>query len=110
MSNKKTICHECKKPILAKEDLAVVGNSFIPYHNACFENIKHKNIYAFYSGYKSNGIFPWIMLIMLNSVIWSTFYFFNASFDEIYTFSLFISTSIILFRIISYLLHERHFR
>ncbi|WP_309497256.1 hypothetical protein [Sulfurovum sp.] len=109
MKNRKVICHECKEPILTKDDLAVVGNSFITYHNACFEKIKHKNIYAFYSGYKTNGIFPWIMLIILNSAIWGTFYFFHAPIDEVITFSAFISSVILFLRLMSYLLYERHF-
>ncbi len=109
MKHKKIICHECKEPILKKDDLAVVGNSFITYHNECFEKIKHKNVYAFYSGYKTNGIFPWIMLIILNSGIWGTFYFFNAPIDEVITFSAFISSGIIFLRLMSYLLYDRHF-
>jgi hypothetical protein len=109
MKNEKIICHECHKPILNKDDLAVVGNSFITYHDKCFEKIKHKNIYAFYSGYKSNGIFPWIMLIILNSAIWSTFYFFDTPINEVILFSAFISSIIIFFRVMSYVLYERHF-
>ncbi len=109
MNKKKIICHECKELILNKADLAVVGNSFIPYHDKCFEKIKHKNIYAFYSGYKSNGMFPWIMLIILNSAIWGTFYFFDAPFNEVITFSAFISSIIIFFRLMSYVLYERYF-
>ena len=106
---KEIICNECHKPILNKNHLAVVGNSFITYHDKCFEKIKHKNIYAFYSGYKSNGIFPWIMLIILNSAIWSTFYFFDAPINEVITFSGFISAMIIFFRVMSYMLYERYF-
>ena len=109
MKKKDIVCHECKKPILHKDDLAVVGNSFISYHDKCFESIKHKNIYAFYSGYKSNGLFPWIMLILLNSAIWATFYFFNAPIDEVIIFSAFISGMIIFFRVMSYILYERYF-
>jgi len=109
MKNKKIVCHECHKLILNKDDLAVVGNSFITYHEKCFEKIKHKNMYAFYSGYKSNGIFPWIMLIILNSAIWGTFYLFNAPINEVILFSLFISSVIIFFRVMSYVLYERYF-
>ena len=109
MKNKEIICHECKEPILDKSDLAVVGNSFITYHDKCFEKIKHKNVYAFYSGYKSNGIFPWIMLIILNSAIWGTFYFYDTPINEVITFSAFISSIIIFFRLMSYVLYARHF-
>ena len=105
---KEIICHECKERILNKNDLAVVGNAFITYHNECFEKIKHKNVYAFYSGYKSNGMFPWIMLIILNSAIWSTFYFFNAPINEVAVMSALISSGIIFFRVMSYVLFERH--
>ncbi len=109
MKKKDIVCHECKKPILYKADLAVVGNSFIPFHDKCFNSIKHKNIYAFYSGYKSNGLFPWVMLILLNSAIWATFYFFNAPIDEVVTFSIFISAMILFLRVMSYILYERYF-
>ncbi len=111
MGNKKIICHECKELILNKDDLAVVGNSFVTYHNKCFKKIKYKNIYAFYSGYKTNGIFPWILLIILNAGIWSTYYFLNAQIDidEIITFSVFLFAMIIFLRLMSYLLYERHF-
>ncbi len=108
MKNKIIICHECKEPILSKHDLAVVGNSFITYHDKCFDKIKHKNVYAFYSGYKTNGIFPWIMLFILNSAIWGTFYFFNPPIIEVIQFSVFISVMIMFFRLLSYILYERH--
>ena len=109
MKNKEIICHECKEPILFKSDLAVVGNSIITYHDKCFEKIKHKNVYAFYSGYKSNGIFPWVMLIILNGAIWGTFYFYDAPINEVITFSAFITSMVIFFRFMSYVLYERHF-
>jgi len=109
MNNKNILCHECEEPILSKDDLAVVGNAFIPYHNKCFEKIKSKKIYAFYSGYKSNGVFPWVMLVILNSALWGTFYFFDAPINEVILFSTFISSGILFFRIMSYMLHERHF-
>ncbi|MCP3851905.1 MAG: hypothetical protein GY694_16970 [Gammaproteobacteria bacterium] len=108
MNKKEIICHECHKPILNKNDLAVVGNLFITYHDECFEKIKHSNIYAFYSGYKSNGIFLWGMLIFLNSAIWTTFYFFDAPINEVIIFSGFISSVIIFFRVMSYMLYERY--
>jgi len=109
VENKEITCHECKKLINNKDDLAVVGNSFITYHNKCFEKIKHKNVYAFYSGYKTNGIFPWVMLFILNGAIWGTFYFFNAPIREVIEFSVFISSMIIFLRLMSYILYERHF-
>ena len=109
MKNKEIICQECNKPILYKADLAVVGNSFIPYHNKCFESIKHKNVYAFYSGYKTNGIFPWIMFVVLNGVIWSTHFVFDTPLDEVMTFSAFLTAMILFFRLMSYVLYERHF-
>ena len=109
MKPKDILCHECKKPILTKDDLAVVGNSFIPYHNKCFESIKHKNIYAFYSGYKSNGMFPWVLLLILNTAIWGTFYFFDTPINEVIIFSTFISSLILFYRIMSYVLYERYF-
>ena len=108
MKRKEILCHECKKPILTKDDLAVVGNSFITYHNKCFESIKQKKVYAFYSGYKSNGMFPWVMLLILNTAIWVTFYFFSPPINEVIVFSAFISAMILFYRIMSYILYERH--
>lgn len=108
MNHKNIICHECKQSIDKKDDLAVVGNAFITYHNECFERIKHKNIYAFYSGYKINGLFPWFMLVILNSLLWVTYYFYDTSVDEVITFSILISSVILLARFISYLLYERY--
>ena len=108
MKAKEILCHECKKPILNKDDLAVVGNAFITYHNRCFESIKHKKVYAFYSGYKSNGMFPWVMLLILNNALWSTFYFFNPPINEAFIFSILISSGILFYRITSYVLYERH--
>lgn len=108
MKNKEILCHECKKPILNRDDLAVVGNSFITYHNKCFESIKHKKVYAFYSGYKSNGMFPWVMLLILNTAIWVIFYLFSPPINEVIVFSAFISAMILFYRIMSYILYERH--
>ena len=107
---KTIICNECHKEITNKDDLAVVGNSFITYHDKCFEDIKHKKVYAFYSGYKSNGLFPWIMLIILNTAIWGTHYLYNSPIDEAIIFSLFISAGLIFYRLTSYILYERHFK
>jgi len=109
MKSKEILCYECKKPIHIKDDLAVVGNSFITYHNKCFESIKHKKVYAFYSGYKSNGMFPWVMLLILNIAIWSTFYFFDTPINEAIVFGVFISSGILFYRLMSYVLYERHF-
>ena len=109
MKSKEILCYECKKPILIKDNLAVVGNSFITYHNKCFESIKHKKVYAFYSGYKSNGMFPWVMLFILNTAIWITFYLFDTPINDAITLSIFISSGILFYRIMSYVLYERHF-
>lgn len=109
MEKQKFTCKECKKPINNLDDLAVVGKSFYTYHNKCFEEIKHKDIYAFYSGYKTNGWFPWIMLIILNIMLWGTYYLFNAPFKEVLTFSIFIFVMTLLFRSISYIFYERQY-
>jgi len=109
VNNKKFNCKACNKPIERKEDLAVVGRSFHTYHNECFDAIKHKDAYAFYSGYKTNGWFPWIMLIILNLMIWGTYYFFDAPFDEVIVFSLLLVAMTLLFRTISYLFYERFY-
>lgn len=104
---KEVICSECKKPILEKKDLAVVGKSFVPYHNECFNSIKHSNLYAFYSGYKINGPYTWIMLILFNVILWGAYFILKAPLDEVITFSLFILAMTLFFRGVSYLLYER---
>lgn len=109
MERKKFFCRECKKLITNKKDLAVVGNSFITYHNKCFESIKHKDVYAFYSGYKSNGWFPWVMLGIFNVILWGTYYFFNAPLEEVFLFSMFILLMTLFFRGMSYILYERFY-
>lgn len=109
MEKKKFYCKEYKKPIYAKNDLSVVGKSFYTYHNKCFENIKHKDIHAFYSGYKTYGWFPWIMLIILNLMLWGTYYFFNTPFEEVFTFSMFILFMTLIFRGITYIFYERYY-
>ena len=109
MEKKQFFCNECKKPITKKSDLDVVGNSFLTYHNDCFNTIKHKNAYAFYFGYKSNGLFPWVMLVIFNVILWSVYYFFNAPFEEVFVFSMFILTMALFFRGMSYILYERFY-
>lgn len=103
-------CNVCKKPIESKDELAVVGKSFYTYHNQCFDAMKHKELYAFYSGYKINGYFPWIMLMILNIMLWGTYFIFNAPFDEVFTLSMFILVMILIFRGISYFFYERYYR
>jgi len=109
MERKQFFCKECKQPITKKNDLAVVGNSFLTYHNDCFNAIKHKNAYAFYSGYKSNGWFPWVMLILFNVILWGTYYFLHAPFEEVFFFSMFILAMTLFFRGMSYVLYERFY-
>ena len=109
MKHKAIVCHECKKPILNKHDLAVVGNSFVTYHCDCFEKAKRQKIYPFFSGYRINGPFTWVMLIVLNILLWGTYFVLDAPLDEVQILSLFISSWIILFRIISYMLYERYY-
>ncbi len=103
------LCHHCKQPIQTKEELAVVGNGFLTYHNKCFDSIKHSNTYAFYSGYKSNGYFPWLMIIVLNILLWGTYTLYHPPFYEVLTMSLFISTMVLFYRLTAYLLYERHY-
>ena len=109
---KKIMCHKCHKEIMSRADLSVIGNSFNTYHNRCFQEInsgKKKNISAYYSGYRSNGMFTWIMLFILNIAIWSTYILFDSSLREAIIFSVFISAGILFFRVVSYFLYERHF-
>lgn len=109
MEKKQFLCRECKKPITNKSDLAVVGNSFLTFHNECFEHIKHQNAYAFYSGYKINGWAPCLILGLMNILLWGTYYLFNAPFKEVFTFSMFILAMTLFFRGMSYVLYERFY-
>ena len=108
MNEKVIICSKCKKQILSRDELAVVGKSFLPYHENCFNKIKHNNWYAFYSGYKTNGPYPWIMMVILNFLLWATYYLYDAPLDEVIVFSIFIVGMTLFFRTVSYLLYERY--
>ena len=109
MKRKEFFCRECKRPITHKNDLAVVGHAFLTFHNECFDSIKHQNAYAFYSGYKINGWFPWLMLGLMSILLWGTYYLFNAPFEEVFNFSMFILAMTLFFRGISYILYERFY-
>lgn len=108
MKEKKIICSECKEQIHSRDELAVVGNVFLPYHDECFNSIKHRNIYAFYSAYKTNGPFPWVMMVILNLILWAAYIFLNAPYDEVVLFNTLIVAMTLFFRITSYLLYERY--
>lgn len=110
MRNKKIICHECNEEIMNKRDLSVVGNAFLTYHNECFKKIKHSNIYAFHSGYKLNGFFLLFLFVILNSAIWSMYFFFSTPIKEVLIFSGFISVMLIFYRVGSYLAFERYLK
>ncbi len=109
MKAKNIICHHCHKHIKTKEELSVVGNAFHTYHNRCFEDLKGHNIYAFYSGYKLNGYFPWIMIIILNILLWGTYILVHSPLNEVLIMSLFISSLLFFYRISAYFLYERYY-
>ena len=100
----KIVCTECKEEILSRKDLAVVGRSFKPYHKECFKN--SKSLYAFFSGYAINGNFTWILLLLLNFALWSTYIVFHADFTETLYMSLFATVLFLSFRLISYFFYE----
>ena len=109
MKSKTILCYHCKNLIKTKDELAVVGNSFVTYHNDCFDSIKHSSVYAFNAGYKINGYFPWVMLVILNFALWSTYYFYHSPLEEVIIMSLFISSVSIFYRLMAYLLYERYY-
>ena len=109
MASKQFLCKECKQPITKKSDQAVVGNLFITYHNDCFNAIKHKSAYAFYSGYKSNGWFPFVILVIFNVILWGAYKFLNTPFEEAFIFSIFTLVMTLFFRVMSYIFYERFF-
>jgi hypothetical protein len=96
----KIICSECKSEITTRQDLAVVGRSFVTYHRKCFKTAN--GIYKFYSGYPINSVAMWMVLVLLNTALWATHILFNTPLKETFYFSLF---SLVLFvgaRLIAY--------
>ena len=100
----KIICAACNKEIKTRDELAVVGRSFIPYHRKCFK--KEKSVYAFYSGYPINSTASWVIWALLNAALWATYFMFEASFSETFTMSLFLTALFAGFRLIAYFSYE----
>jgi len=100
----KIICAACKKEIKTREELAVVGRSFVPYHRKCFK--KSKDLYAFFSGYPINSTAIWVILAVLNVALWSTYVVFKAPLAETLTMSLFSTVIFAGFRLIAYFGYE----
>jgi len=100
----KIICATCKKEIKTREELAVVGRAFVPYHRRCFK--QSKGVYKFFSGYPINSRVTWVLLGLINTALWSAYFFFDAPYSETLGLSLF---SVILFaglRLVAYLAYE----
>ncbi|MCJ7766203.1 MAG: hypothetical protein MUP09_09730 [Thiovulaceae bacterium] len=100
----KIICAACKKEIVSRKELAVVGRAFIPYHKVCFK--KRKGIYAFYSGYPINSGATWLLLAVINAALWAVYLLYNAPFKETLYMSLFSILLLLGFRLVSYLVYE----
>ena len=100
----KIICAACKKEIKTREELAVVGRSFVPYHRKCFE--KSRGVYEFYSGYPINSVATWVIWGLLNTALWATYFIFEASFSETFVMSLFLTALFVVFRLIVYFGYE----
>lgn len=96
----KIICAACKKEIKTRQELAVVGRSFIPYHRKCFK--KSKGVYEFYSGYPINSTATWVIWGLLIAAIWLTYFTFEAPFSETFTMSLLLTALFVGFRLIVY--------
>ncbi len=101
----KIICAACKKEIVSRKELAVVGSAFIPYHKACFKT--QKRVYTFYSGYPINSATTWVLLAVINAALWGVYLLFNAPFAETLSMSLFCAVVLAGFRLIAYLAYER---
>ena len=100
----KVLCAVCKKRIVSRKELAVVGRSFIPHHKECFKN--RSDIYAFYSGYRINGSATWWLLIVINIALWATYLLFDAPFKETSYMSIFSVVLLLGFRLIAYFSYE----
>ena len=100
----KIICAACKKEIKTREELAVVGRSFVPYHRKCFK--KSKGVYEFFSGYPINSGATWVIWGLLNAALWLTYILFEAPFSETFSMSLFVTVLFIVFRLIAYFGYE----
>ncbi len=100
----KIICSACKKEIKTRDELAVVGRSFVPYHRKCFKN--EKSVYAFYSGYPINSAATWAIWGLLNAALWSTYFIYKAPFSETFFMSLFATVVFVGFRLIAYFGYE----
>ena len=98
------LCTACHKEIKTREELAVVGRSFKPYHRTCFK--RAKGIYEFYSGYPVNSAATWIILAVINGAIWGVYAKYDAPFGEALTISLFSVVLFVVFRLIAYFGYE----
>ena len=98
------ICSACKKEIKRRQDLAVVGRSFVTYHRKCFK--PSNGIYEFYSGYSINSVATWVLLVFLNAALWTTYFLFNPPLKETFYFSLFSIVLFVGFRLIAYFGYE----
>jgi hypothetical protein len=98
------ICSACKKEIKTRQDLAVVGRSFVTYHRMCFK--RSRGLYKFYSGYPINSVAMWVILALLNAALWASCILFAAPLKETFYFSLFSLVLFIGFRLIAYLGYE----
>ena len=98
------ICSACKREIKTRQDLAVVGRSFVTYHRKCFK--RSNGIYEFYSGYPINSVAMWVILVLLNTALWATYILFSAPLKETLYFSLFLLVLFIGFRLIAFFGYE----
>jgi len=98
------ICSACKREIKTRQELAVVGRSFVTYHRKCFK--RSKGIYEFYSGYPINSVAMWMILVLLNTALWATYFLFSAPLKETLSFSLFLSVLFVGFRLIAFYGYE----
>jgi len=99
------ICSACKREIKTRQDLAVVGRSFVTYHRKCFKS--SNGIYEFYSGYPINSLAMWVIFVLLNSALWATYILFSAPLKETLYFSLFLLVLFASFRLIAFFGYEK---
>jgi len=97
-------CAACKEEIKTRQELAVVGRSFVTYHRKCFK--RSRGIYEFYSGYPINSLAMWVILVLLNTALWATTILLSAPLKETFYFSLFLLVLFIGFRLIAFFGYE----
>jgi len=104
---KPIVCYECEKPIETRDELAVVGKTFITFHRSCYETTKKLSAYKKYFGlYRINGPFIWALLISINLALLLLLFSPTLDKKEFIIFISFFNIIFLGFRILSYFAYE----